>query len=286
MRADGKDRGESVHNVHHGRARSIVPAVDLGIEGRVAIVTGASRGLGRQAAISLAREGAKVVICARGADTLAETVDELRAAGGVAEGLVGDLSLPEDRERLFAAALGHYGQVDILVNNVGGGGGGGGLGVDDTGEDALMPGFRINLFGAEHLIKLAVPGMRERRWGRIIAISSIFGREHGGSLVYMAAKAALIAATKHHALELAKDNVLCNTVAPGSILFPGGGWERFVENQPKDVVDGFIKTNLPMGKFGWPEPVGDLVAFLASERASLITGACINIDGGQSKSLI
>jgi 3-oxoacyl-[acyl-carrier protein] reductase len=260
--------------------------VDLGIKGRVAIVTGGSRGLGRQAALSLAGEGVNVVICARGDDRLKETVEELRALGGEADGVVADCSVAEDRERLFSSAVGRFGQVDILVNNVGGGGGGAGSGVTDTGEDELMPGFRINLFGAEHLIRLAVPGMRERHWGRIIAIASIYGREHGGTLSYMSSKAALIAATKHHALELASDNVLCNTVAPGSILFPGGGWERFTESQPKAVVDGFIAANLPMGRFGWPEPVGDVVTFLASERASLITGACINVDGGQSKSLI
>jgi 3-oxoacyl-[acyl-carrier protein] reductase len=259
--------------------------MDLGIKGRVAIVTGGSRGLGRQAALSLAGEGVNVVICARGDAKLNETVDELRTAGIDAHGVVADCAVPEDRERLFSAAVGRFGKVDILVNNVGGGGGGG-SGVADTGEDELMPGFRINLFGAEHLIRLAAPGMRERQWGRIISIASIYGREHGGTLSYMSAKAALIAATKHHALELARDNVLCNTVAPGSILFPGGGWERFTESQPKAVVDAFVAANLPMGRFGWPEPVGDIVAFLASERAGLITGACINVDGGQSKSLI
>jgi 3-oxoacyl-[acyl-carrier protein] reductase len=102
----------------------------------------------------------------------------------------------------------------------------------------------------------------------------------------MAAKAALIAATKHAALRLAKDGITANSVAPGSILFPGGSWERFTKTQTKDVVADFIKNNLPMERFGWPEPVGDLVAYLASERAGLITGACINIDGGQSRSLI
>jgi 3-oxoacyl-[acyl-carrier protein] reductase len=128
--------------------------------------------------------------------------------------------------------------------------------------------------------------MRERGWGRIVSIASIWGREHGGTLAYMSAKAALIAATKHHAVELAKDGITCNTVAPGSILFPGGVWDRFVSSQPKETVAAFVAENLPLGRFGWPEPVGDLVAYLASERAGLITGACINVDGGQSKSLI
>ena len=135
-------------------------------------------------------------------------------------------------------------------------------------------------------MKLVIPHMQAQRWGRIINISSIWGREHGGNISYMAAKAGLIGATKHAALTLAKDGVLVNTIAPGSILHPGGTWDRFQQDNSPEFVQSFIEQNLPMGRFGWPEPLGDLVAFLASERASLITGACINIDGGQSKSMI
>lgn len=259
--------------------------MDLGISGRVALVTGGSRGLGRQAALSLAREGVNVVVCSRGEAALQQTVGELAGLGVRAHAVVADMSVAIDRERVFTTAIQQLGQVDILVNNVGGVGSAGG-GVDDTGENELLPVFRLNLFGAEHLIRMAVPGMRTRRWGRIISIASIFGREHGGKLGYMSAKAALIAATKHHALELAKDNILCNTVAPGSILVPGGTWERFIQTNPKQTVDAFIAANLPFGRFGEPEPIGDLVAYLASERAAMITGACINIDGGQSRSLI
>ena len=117
-------------------------------------------------------------------------------------------------------------------------------------------------------------------------IASIWGREAGGSAPYMTSKAALVALTKNMALSLAKDGVLVNCVAPGSIAFPGGGWDRFQQNQTEEAVAEFIDRNLPMGKFGWPEPVGDLIAYLSSDRAGILTGACINIDGGQSKSLI
>ena len=95
----------------------------------------------------------------------------------------------------------------------------------------------------------------------------------------------MIAVSKHLALSVCRDGVTVNCVAPGSIIFPGGGWERWMANNPKQVVDDFIRFNLPMGKFGWPEPVGATVAFLASKQADLITGACINVDGGQSHSL-
>ena len=146
--------------------------------------------------------------------------------------------------------------------------------------------MQLNLYGAVRLIRLALPGMKERRWGRIISIASIWGREYGGGIGYMTAKAALIAMSKHLAMELAPYNILVNTVAPGSIQFPGGGWDNFSRNQSQETVERFVETNLPMGRFGWPEPVGDLVTYLASERAGLLTGTCINIDGGQSKSLI
>lgn len=257
--------------------------MDLGIAGRTAIVTGGSRGLGRQAALSLAREGVHVAICARGEETLERTAAELRSLGVKALGVVADVTRPADTARLFEAAARAFGKVDILVNNAGGSRG---SDLERTSDEDIEEAFRLNLFGALRLTRLAVPGMRERRWGRVITISSIYGREHGGGLAYMSAKAALIAATKHLALRLAKDGILVNSVAPGSILFTGGSWERFTVTQPKEVVDDFIKNNLPLGKFGWPEPVGDLVAYLASERASLITGTCINIDGGQSRSLI
>ena len=258
--------------------------MDLGIKDRVAIVTGGSRGLGRQAALSLAKEGVKVAICARTEGTLKDTVQELKSQGVQAIGVVADTTAPESVQHVYDRTVAELGPVDILVNNVGGRRGGPDF--DETTDAQFRETFELNLFGALRLIRLALPGMRERRWGRIVNIASIWGREHGGAIGYMSAKAALIAATKHLALEVAKDSVLVNCVAPGSVLHPGGTWERFTRENSPEVVKEFIDRNLPMGKFGWPEPIGDTVAFLASERASLITGACINVDGGQSRSLI
>jgi 3-oxoacyl-[acyl-carrier protein] reductase len=128
--------------------------------------------------------------------------------------------------------------------------------------------------------------MRSNGWGRIINIASIWGREYGGNIAYMSAKAALIAASKHSAISLAKDGILVNSIAPGSIEHPGGSWERFQNDNSAEVVEKFIQENLPLGRFGWPEPLGDLVAYLASDRSGLITGSCIVIDGGQSVSMI
>ena len=127
--------------------------------------------------------------------------------------------------------------------------------------------------------------MIDRGWGRIINIASIYGREYGGSAPYMAAKAALIAATKHTAINLAKTGVTANCIAPGSIKHEKGSWEKFVNNNNEATVNNFIENNLPMGDFGYPEAVGDTVAFLASENSKMILGTCLNVDGGQSNSL-
>ena len=256
--------------------------MDLGIGGKVAIVTGGSRGLGREAAMSLAREGVKVCICARDPETLERTVRELEAFGQPVLGISADVTSEDAPQRVFTETEGTLGPVGILVNNVGGRRG---TTITETSEEQFQDGYQANLFSAIRFMKLVVPGMKERGWGRIVNISSIYGREYGGSVDYMGAKAALIATTKHMALELAKDGVLVNSVAPGSIMHPGSSWERFTTQQTPEVVQEFIARNLPMGRFGWPQPIGDTVAFLASECASMITGACINVDGGQSRSL-
>lgn len=257
--------------------------MDLGIKGKNALVTGGSRGLGRQAALALAREGVNVAICARGEDRLNETAAELRDMGVSVSATVADLGNAEAAAALMTAVSGDLGQLDILVNNVGGSMGTSNL-IDSSIEDfqAVMD---VNLWSAVRLMKLVLPGMRERSWGRVINISSIYGREYGGTAPYMTAKAAMIAATKHAAMTMASDGVTVNAIAPGSILFPGGSWERFINSNTPEGVEEFIERNLPAGKFGWPEPIGATVAFLASSHADLIMGACINVDGGQSHNL-
>ena len=258
--------------------------MDLEIEGKVALVTGGSRGLGKQCALSLAREGVNVAICGRTEPSIDGTVSELRSLGVDSIGVVADISEVSGMESLHKQVVDGLGPIDILVNNVGGT-----RSRDDILEVSLedfKDTFDLNLFGGFQLMKLAIPHMKDQKWGRIINIASIWGREHGGNISYMSAKAALIGATKHAGLTLAPHGILVNSIAPGSIAHAGGSWERFQNENPPEVVSDFIEQNLPMGRFGWPEPVGDLVAFLASERASLITGACIVVDGGQSHSMI
>lgn len=258
--------------------------MDLGIGGKVALVTGGSRGLGRQCALSLAGEGVNVAICGRTRETLDETSGEIEALGVGSLGVVADVSEVSSIEALHRQVVEELGHVDILINNAGGSRST--ANVLGASLEDLRGTFDLNLFGGFQLMKLVIPHMQAQRWGRIINIASIWGREHGGNISYMSAKAGLIAATKHAAVTLAGDGILVNSIAPGSISHPGGSWERFQNENPPEVVQSFVEQNLPMGRFGWPDPVGDLAAFLASERAGLITGACIVVDGGQSHSMI
>lgn len=257
--------------------------MDLTLNGKIAIITGGSRGLGRQCALSLGREGCAVGICGRDGDQVNQTVEELKALGIKASGSQADVTSDADATKFIQETTDALGAPDILVNNVGGRRGS--VLFDETPMELFMEGLEVNLISAVRMTKLALPHMQAQGWGRVINIASIYGREHGGSVDYMTGKAGMIAFSKHLALQLAQTGVLVNCVAPGSIDFPGSSWDRFQRNNTPEVVADFIDRNLPMGKFGWPEPIGETVAFLASDRANLITGTCINVDGGQSKSL-
>ncbi|MBI4300103.1 MAG: SDR family oxidoreductase [Chloroflexi bacterium] len=252
--------------------------MDLGLRGKAAIVTGGSRGIGRSIALGLAAEGCNVAICARSEEKLAATAAEIRVAGVEALGIRADVTRPEDIEKVVKGTVAGFGRVDILVNNAGGGW----PGEDD---DAWQGTVNINLIAAVRASRLVIPEMRTLGAGRIIHITSIWGREAGGGLPYNAAKAAMISHAKNLALQLAPDKITVNSVAPGSIVFPGGGWQRALEADPEGMAQ-FIKANIASRRFGKPEEVADVVVFLASERANWVTGACINVDGGQTRSNI
>ena len=258
--------------------------MDLKLNGKNALITGGSRGLGRQCALSLANEGVNVAICGRTSETLEKTKADLKTAGAKVVTIIGDISVNGDAEQIYATATSELGPIDILVNNVGGTRSR--EDISGTNLDDFRGTFDINLFGGYELMTLVIPHMQKQSWGRIVNIASIWGREYGGNISYMSAKAALIGATKHAAVTLGKHGILVNSIAPGSISHPQGSWERFQNNNPPEIVEKFIEDNLPLGKFGWPEPVGDLVAFLSSDRAGTITGACIPVDGGQGISMI
>jgi 3-oxoacyl-[acyl-carrier protein] reductase len=258
----------------------------LDLTGKIAIVTGSSRGLGAASAAALVQEGCRVTICARGEPALAGAAAALRtraaSSGESVLAIAADLSTPEGVERVIAETVKTFGGLDILVNNVGLARG---STITDTTDAEWHEAFDQTLYPAIRASRLAVPHMRRRGGGSIVMIASIWGRESGGRMTYNAVKAAEISLAKAMAQQLAADNIRVNSVAPGSILFPGGSWARRQQDDPSGIAE-FVKRELPFGRFGRPEEVGAVVAFLASPRASWISGASVPVDGCQSRSQI
>jgi len=253
--------------------------MDLGLDGKIALVTGSSRGIGREIATRLSEEGAHVVLCARGADELDAAVRAMSGPGR-AVGIAADVTSPDGARAVVAAAVEQLGGLDIVVNNVGGSGA---KAFDDMDEGDLQKVLGKNLFPALNVSRAALPVLRARGGGVIAMIASIWGREGGGGPSYNVAKAAEISLAKAMARDLAPEGIRVFSIAPGSTLFPGGSWERRLRDDP-DGMAGFIERELPFGRLGTVDEVADVVAFLVSARASWVAGTCVTVDGGQSRS--
>jgi 3-oxoacyl-[acyl-carrier protein] reductase len=251
--------------------------VDLGIEGKVALVTGATKGIGLAIAQALAKEGARVAVVAR---TQSDVSEVARSIGGF--GFAADVTTEEGCKTSVDETQQKLGKVDILVNNFGARAG---SSWQDTGPQQFEDAFRGNVTVSARMSELVLPGMTERGWGRIVVIASVWGRESGGAPAYNAAKAAEISFAKSLAREVASKGVTVNSVAPGSTLWEGGGWHRRQQADPDGIAD-FVRREMPLGRFGTAEEVASVVAFLCSRQASLVTGACIAVDGGQGRSNI
>jgi 3-oxoacyl-[acyl-carrier protein] reductase len=256
--------------------------MDLGLHEKVAIVTGSSRGLGLAIARALATEGSLVCLCGRTKATLEQARRDvvMRAVGEErVAAIAADVSTSDGVKSVIDSALAAFGGIDILVNNVGLGRG---ATITDTSDAEWQEAVDQTLFPAIRASRLAVPHMIQRGGGSIVMIASVFGREAGGRMTYNAVKAAEISLAKSLAQQLAPSNIRVNSVSPGSILFEGGSWWKRQQENPVAIAE-FVRRELPFGRFGTPEEIGDVVAFLASPRASWISGTSVVVDGCQSR---
>jgi len=256
--------------------------MDLQLTDKVAIITGSSKGLGLASARALVDEGARVTICARGRDALQQAAESLRRVAGRDHAVIAveaDVATAAGCESVLRETLARFGRLDILVNNVGKAGG---TDIVSTPDEEWRSAIDLTLFPAIRMSRLAVPEMRKTGAGVILMIASIWGRESGGRMTYNAVKAAEISLAKAMAQQLAKDNIRVNSIAPGSISFESGTWWKRQQEDPQGIAE-FISRELPFGRFGRAEEVGAVVAFLASPRASWMSGACVAVDGCQSR---
>ncbi|MBM3942364.1 MAG: SDR family oxidoreductase [SAR202 cluster bacterium] len=262
--------------------------MDLGLTDKVAIITGGSEGIGKSAAMRMAQEGARVVIVARRPEVLEKAAQDIRTATeGVVLPVSADVAAPETAQRVVQSALDHFGRVDILVNNAG-------VSMakafENVTDEEWESDFDLKVWGAVRLMRACIPEMRKVGGGRIINVTNLGGRTPGASSMPTSiSRAAGIAITKGMSKDLAKDNILVNTVCIGTIK--SGQHERRFERakqaNPKLTIEQFYAQTakdrgIPLGRVAETEEAGDVIAFLASERASYLTGIAVNIDGGTS----
>ena len=259
--------------------------MELGLKDKIALITGSSRGIGKAIALSFLAEGAKVIITGRDGASLNNTYRELSNQFSEASiySFWGDMTQIDDIANCLDSAVKRFGKIDILVANVGTGKSKPGLEADRDEWERIL---NLNLLGSIDMVRAVVPIMRENGSGSIVFVSSIAGCEVlGAPVTYSVAKTGVISVSKNLSYLLAKDNIRVNTVAPGNIKFEGGRWEEIIKEKP-NIVEDYIKKSVPMQRFGKPEEIADAVVFLASEKASFITGACLIVDGGETRAFL
>jgi 3-oxoacyl-[acyl-carrier protein] reductase len=263
--------------------------VDLGLTNRVALVAAASRGIGFATARELAREGARVFLCSRDGNRASEAAEKIHEETGVAvAGIGADVTDDQSVKQFVDLALDRAGRVDILVTNAGGPPA---TTFDQTDLDLFRKAFELNALSAIRLAKLVLPGMRQRKWGRIVNITSVSVKQPiEGLILSNTVRAGLTGWAKTVAAEVAADGVTVNNVAPGYTRT-----ERQEElararskalGKTRDEIIATWATQGPMGRIGEPEEIAAAVAFLASERASYITGITLQVDGGWVRGLL
>lgn len=247
----------------------------LDLKGKNAVITGASKGIGKSIALNLADEGANIAFCARGEEALRATEKELIKKGVNIFAQSCDIGNTEKFDAFMNAVKDKFGQIDILVNNVSA------LSLGDEYSD-WENSINIDLLGSVRATRKVIPWMMESGSGNILFISSASGLEAGSPPAYAAAKAALISYSKTLAVQLAPKKIRVNTIAPGSVEFSGGLWE-LTKEQNRPFYDKMLST-IPSGRMGTPDEIGKVAAFIVSPCASWVTGTCLAVDGGQHKS--
>lgn len=261
--------------------------MDLGLKGKYALITGGSHGIGRSTALAFAEEGCNVAICSRTEERINQTLSLLKDKGVDCIGIPADVLNESDIKKVMKTVIDRWGTLHILVNNVGGGGRWGKEIVEDTDENVWVDVYNKNALAAMRFTRMAIPFMRRQKWGRVVTITSIFGREGGGRPWFSMAKTAQTAMMKSLSLQhyLCRDNITFNSIAPGAIMIPNTGWEKEVKENPEKIHE-LLKREFPLERFGTPEEVADIIVFTCSEKASLLNGVSVPVDGGQCKSMI
>ena len=261
--------------------------MDLGLKGKYALITGGSHGIGRSTALAFADEGCHVAICSRTNERINQTLSLLKDKGVDCIGIPADVMNESDIKRVMKTVIDRWGTLHILVNNVGGGGRWGKEIVEDTDEEVWFEVYNKNAMAAIRFTMMLLPYMRKQKWGRVVTITSIFGREGGGRPWFSMAKTAQTSLMKSMSLQhyLCRDNITFNSIAPGAIMIPNTGWEKEVKENPKKIEE-LLHRDFPLERFGTPEEVANVVLFICSEKARLLNGISIPVDGGQSKSMI
>lgn len=257
--------------------------MELGLRGKVVAVTGGSEGIGRATVLRLVQEGAKVALCARRPEILNAFADEIRKAGGEVLPVVADAAKPGDAERFIEETVKHFGRIDIVVNNAGGTGQDPFEKVDDA---AWQKDLDIKLFAHIRTARAAIPHMKRQGGGRIISLNMVGARQPSeNTFPTTISRAAGLALTKALSKEFARDNILVNAVAVGKIK--SMQQERRAARTGLSVEEHYQKTGktIPLGRMGEAEEVANVIAFLASDAASYVTGCCLNVDGGLSGTL-
>jgi 3-oxoacyl-[acyl-carrier protein] reductase len=259
--------------------------VNLGIKGKKALVTGGTHGIGLAIATALADEGCEVAICARNLERLSMASKAIKKRGSECLAIQADVTSTRDTARAMRVIRREWDDVNILVNNVGGGGRWGSDSIEETKEEVWSEVYDKNVLAAVRFTRFALPYMRRGKWGRVVTIASIFGKEGGGRPWFNMAKSAEISMMKSLAMkpELARDGITFNSVAPGNIMIAGTGWETEKKRDPV-AFRKMVDEKFPIGRLGSPEEVASVVAFVCSEKASLVNGACFVVDGGESRS--